>query len=287
MKELTVISGKGGTGKTSIAASFAFLAKNRVLADCDVDAADLHILAQPEIIHQEDFFGGKKAVIDHDKCSLCGICKENCRYSAISASFVVDHTACEGCALCHYLCPESAITMEETLNGKWFISNTRFGPMVHANLIPGEENSGKLVALVRNQAKLIAEERNMDIVIVDGAPGVGCPVISSITGVDHVVVVTEPTMSGLHDMKRAAELVRHFNIPISLVINKWDIHPGMTAEIEEFAKSGNISLAGKIPYDRAVTDSMVKRRTVVEEGPGPASDAIIEVWEHLNQRIWQ
>ena len=143
--------------------------------------------AQPEIIHQEDFFGGKKAVIDHDKCSLCGICKENCRYSAISDNFVVDHTACEGCALCHYLCPESAITMEETLNGKWFISNTRFGPMVHANLIPGEENSGKLVALVRNQAKLIAEERNMDIVIVDGAPGVGCPVISSITGVDHVV----------------------------------------------------------------------------------------------------
>ncbi len=287
MKEITVISGKGGTGKTSITASFAFLAKNRVLADCDVDAADLHILAQPEIIHQEDFFGGEKAVIDHDKCSLCGICKENCRYSAISASFVVDHTACEGCALCHYLCPESAIRMEETLNGKWFISNTRLGPMVHANLIPGEENSGKLVALVRNQAKLIAEERNMDIVIVDGAPGVGCPVISSITGVDYVVIVTEPTMSGLHDMKRAAELVRGFNIPSSLVINKWDIHPGMTYEIEEFAKSKNITLAGKIPYDRTVTDSMVKRRTVIEEGPGPASDAIIEVWEQLNQRIWK
>jgi MinD superfamily P-loop ATPase len=287
MKEITVISGKGGTGKTSITASFAFLAKNRVLADCDVDAADLHILAQPEIIHQEDFFGGEKAVIDHDKCSLCGICKENCRYSAISASFVVDHTACEGCALCHYLCPESAIRMEETLNGKWFISNTRLGPMVHANLIPGEENSGKLVALVRNQAKLIAEERNMDIVIVDGAPGVGCPVISSITGVDYVVIVTEPTMSGLHDMKRAAELVRGFNIPSSLVINKWDIHPGMTYEIEEFAKSKNITLAGKIPYDRTVTDSMVKRRTVIEEGPGPASDAIIELWEQLNQRIWK
>ena len=287
MKEITVISGKGGTGKTSITASFAFLAKNRVLADCDVDAADLHILAQPEIIHQEDFFGGEKAVIDHDKCSLCGICKENCRYSAISASFVVDHTTCEGCALCHYLCPESAIRMEETLNGKWFISNTRLGPMVHANLIPGEENSGKLVALVRNQAKLIAEEQNMDIVIVDGAPGVGCPVISSITGVDYVVIVTEPTMSGLHDMKRAAELVRGFNIPSSLVINKWDIHPGMTYEIEEFAKSKNITLAGKIPYDRTVTDSMVKRRTVIEEGPGPASDAIIEVWEQLNQRIWK
>ncbi len=287
MKEVTVISGKGGTGKTSITASFAFLAKSRVLADCDVDAADLHIVTQPEIIHQEDFFGGKKAVIDHDKCSLCGICKENCRYSAISSSFVVDQTACEGCALCHFLCPESAITMKETLNGKWFISNTRFGPMVHANLIPGEENSGKLVALVRNQAKMIAEERNMDIVIVDGAPGVGCPVISSITGVDHVLVVTEPTMSGLHDMKRAAELVRNFNIPISLVINKWDIHPGMTLKIEEFAKSENIPLAGKIPYDRAVTDSMVRRRTVVEEGPGPASKAIVEVWENLNQRIWQ
>ena len=287
MKEVTVISGKGGTGKTSITASFAFLAKNRVLADCDVDAANLHILAQPEVIHQEDFFGGKKAVIDHDKCSNCGTCLENCRYSSISANFVVDHTACEGCALCYYICPESAIRMEETLNGKWFISNTRFGPMVHANLIPGEENSGKLVALVRNQAKLIAEERNMDIIIVDGAPGVGCPVISSITGVDHVVLVTEPTMSGLHDMKRAAELVRSFNIPSSLVINKWDLHPGMTFEIEEFAKSENIKLAGKIPYDRTVTDSMVKRRTVIEEGSCPASDAIIEVWEHLNQRVWQ
>ncbi|MHB8204502.1 MAG: ATP-binding protein [Desulfomonilaceae bacterium] len=287
MKEVTVISGKGGTGKTSITASFAFLAKNVVLADCDVDAADLHILAQPQVIHEEDFFGGKKAVIDHDKCSLCGICKENCRYNAISASFVVDHTACEGCALCHYLCPESAIRMEETLNGKWFISNTRLGPMVHANLIPGEENSGKLVALVRNQAKLIAEEQNMDIVIVDGAPGVGCPVISSITGVDYVVIVTEPTMSGLHDMKRVAELVKGFNIPSSLIINKWDIHPGMSNEIEKFANSENVALAGKIPYDKTVTESMVRRKTVVEEASSPAADAIIQVWKKLNQSVWQ
>ena len=159
--------------------------------------------------------------------------------------------------------------------------------MVHANLIPGEENSGKLVALVRNQAKVIAEERNMDIVIVDGAPGVGCPVISSITGVDHVVIVTEPTMSGVHDMKRALELVRHFNIPVSLVINKWDIYPRMTMEIEEFAKRENIQLAGEVPYDRAVTDTMVRRRAVVEVGPGPAADAIIGVWDQLKQRIWQ
>ncbi|MCL5126571.1 MAG: ATP-binding protein [Deltaproteobacteria bacterium] len=287
MKEITIISGKGGAGKTSFTASFAFLAKNRVLADCDVDAADLHILAQPKIVHQEDFFGGKKATIDLNKCSHCGVCIENCRYGAIGQDFVVDHTACEGCALCHYLCPETAVTMEETLNGKWFISETRFGPMVHANLIPGEENSGKLVALVRNQAKVIAEERNMDMVIVDGAPGVGCPVISSITGVDHVVIVTEPTMSGVHDMKRALELVRHFNIPVSLVINKWDIYPRMTMEIEEFAKSENIQLAGKVPYDRAVTDTMVRRRAVVEVGPGPAADAIIGVWDQLKQRIWQ
>ncbi|MGC8603975.1 MAG: ATP-binding protein [Desulfomonilaceae bacterium] len=287
MKEVTVISGKGGTGKTSITASFAFLAENVVLADCDVDAADLHILAQPQIIHEENFIGGKKAVIDHDKCSNCGTCSENCRYDAISESFVVDHTACEGCALCHYICPESAVNMVEILNGKWFISNTRFGPMVHANLIPGEENSGKLVALVRNQAKLMAEEKNMDLVIVDGAPGVGCPVISSITGVDYVVIVTEPTMSGLHDMKRVAELVRGFNIPSSLIINKWDIHPGMSNEIERYANSENIALAGKIPYDKTVTQSMVKRKTVVEEGSSPAANAIIQVWKELNQSIWQ
>jgi MinD superfamily P-loop ATPase len=177
--------------------------------------------------------------------------------------------------------------MEETLNGTWYISETRMGPMVHANLIPGEENSGKLVALVRNQAKVIAEQRNIDMVIVDGAPGVGCPVISSITGVDHVVIVTEPTMSGLHDMKRAAELVRGFGTPISLVINKWDIHPGMAMEIEEYGKSSSIHLAGKIPYDRAVTDSMVRRRAVVEEDPGPASEAIVEVWKVINQHIYQ
>ncbi|MFH0959314.1 MAG: (4Fe-4S)-binding protein, partial [Pseudomonadota bacterium] len=156
-----------------------------------------------------------------------------------------------------------------------------------ANLIPGEENSGKLVALVRNQAKLIAEEKNLEIVIADGAPGVGCPVISSITGVDYVVIITEPTMSGLHDMKRASELVKGFNIPLSLVINKWDIHPGMTGEIEKFAKSQSIALAGNIPYDKTVTKSMVRRKTVVEEGPGPASDAIVEIWERLNRQIWQ
>ncbi|MGC8658604.1 MAG: ATP-binding protein [Desulfomonilaceae bacterium] len=287
MKEITIISGKGGAGKTSITASLAFLAKNRVLADCDVDAADLHIIAQPQIVHQEDFYGGKKASIDLYKCSHCGICIENCRYAAITADFVVDHTACEGCAVCHHLCPESAIAMEETLNGSWFISESRFGPMVHANLIPGEENSGKLVALVRNQARVLAEQRGMDMVIVDGAPGVGCPVISSITGVDHVVIVTEPTMSGVHDMKRALELVRHFNIPSSLVINKSDIYPGMTSEIEEFATSEKIPLAGRIPYDRAVTDTMVQRRAVVEGGSSPAAKAIIKVWEQLRERIWQ
>ncbi|MDQ1285010.1 MAG: hypothetical protein QG663_413 [Thermodesulfobacteriota bacterium] len=287
MKELAIISGKGGTGKTSLAACFAFLAESLVLADCDVDAADLHILTQPKIIHQEPFVGGKKALIASDKCSQCSICLENCRYGAIKEVFEVDPVACEGCALCHYLCPESAITMEETLNGTWYISETRMGPMVHANLIPGEENSGKLVALVRNQAKVIAEQRNIDLVIVDGAPGVGCPVISSITGVDHVVIVTEPTMSGLHDMKRAAELGRGFGTPISLVINKWDIHPGMAMEIEEYGKSSNIHLAGKIPYDRAVTDSMVRRRAVVEEDPGPASEAIVEVWKVINQHIYQ
>jgi len=281
MKELVIISGKGGTGKTSLTAAFAFLAQDNVLADCDVDAPDLHILAHPEIIQKEDFRGGFKACIDPEKCSRCRACVDACRFGAISDELRVNPLACEGCAVCFHVCPESAIELKEALNGAWFISETRFGPMVHASLLPGEENSGKLVALVRNQARVLAKQRQSRLILVDGAPGVGCPVISSVTGADHVLVVTEPTLSGLHDMKRALQLVQDFRIPASVVVNKADINVDVTGKIEREAEDNGASVLGRIPYDAKVIKAMVQRRSVVELADGPASASIRNIWERL------
>jgi MinD superfamily P-loop ATPase len=281
MKELVIISGKGGTGKTSLTAAFAFLAKNKVLADCDVDTPDLHILAHPDIIQREDFRGGFKACIKAKKCTQCGACVDACRFGAISDKLLVNPFACEGCAVCFHVCPESAIVLKEALNGSWFISETRFGPMVHASLLPGEENSGKLVALVRNQAKVLAKQRQGQLILVDGAPGVGCPVISSVTGADHVVIVTEPTLSGLHDMKRALKLVQGFRIPASVVVNKSDINSDVTGKIEREAKDNGASVLGRIPYDAEVIKAMVQRRSVMEQADGPASASIRRLWERL------
>jgi MinD superfamily P-loop ATPase len=281
MKEVVIISGKGGTGKTTLTACFAFLARDKVLADCDVDAADLHILVHPKILHEEDFRGGVKARIDPEKCSQCGACREACRFDAISSEFVVSALSCEGCGVCFHVCPEQAVSLDEGLNGRWFISETRFGPMVHAALLPGEENSGKLVALVRNQAKVIATQQDAHLILVDGAPGVGCPVISSITGAGHVIIVTEPTLSGLHDMERAMQLVRGFRIPVSVVINKHDLYPEVVEQIEKVSAQAQAPVLGKIPYDPEVTRSMVQRHCVVEDGDSPASTAIRVIWERL------
>ncbi|MEW6351203.1 MAG: ATP-binding protein [Thermodesulfobacteriota bacterium] len=281
MKELIVISGKGGTGKTTLTACFAFLSENTVLADCDVDAADLHILVHPKIAHEEEFPGGVKARIDHDKCVKCEACRDACRFKAISDAMDVDPLSCEGCGVCLHVCPEDAVTLEPQISGRWFISETRFGPMVHASLFPGDENSGRLVALVRNQAKVLARSRGLDLILVDGAPGVGCPVISSVTGADHVLIVTEPTLSGLHDMERALTLVRGFRIPASVVINKIDINPLVAERIESLAAQTNTTFLGGIPYDAGVVRAMVQRRCVVEEPNGPADRAIREVWERL------
>ena len=281
MKELVIISGKGGTGKTTLTACFAFLAQDKVLADCDVDAADLHILVHPHTIHEEDFRGGVKATIDGEKCSQCGTCRESCRFGAISEEFVVSRLSCEGCGVCFHVCPEQAVSLEEVLNGRWFISETRFGPMVHAALFPGEENSGKLVALVRNQAKVLARKRDAPLILADGAPGVGCPVISSITGADHVLIVTESTLSGLHDMERAMQLVRGFRIPVSVVINRYDLNREVTEQIEAYSGSVQAAVLGRVPYDPEVTRSMVQRHCVVEDGESPSSTAIREIWERL------
>lgn len=281
MKEVVIISGKGGTGKTTLAACFACLAQDKVLADCDVDAADLHILVHPNVLHREDFIGGAKARIDTDKCTRCDACREHCAFGAISEDHAVSPFACEGCGVCLHVCPSDAVTLEEGVNGHWFISETRFGPMVHAALLPGEENSGKLVALVRNQAKVLAKNQEKRLILVDGAPGVGCPVISSVTGADRVVIVTEPTLSGLHDMERAVQLVKGFRIPVSAVINKWDIHPVMTDRIEEFSRRAGVTILGRIPYDPHVIKALVKRKCVVEDGQTTAGDSIREIWQRL------
>ncbi len=285
MRELVIISGKGGTGKTSIAAGFGFLAEDNVMADCDVDAADLHILADPRTTHEEDFAGGVVARIDPEKCTDCGACRDACRFEAISEEFSVDPIACEGCAVCFHVCPADAVVLEEPINGRWFISDTRLGPMVHAALLPGAENSGKLVALVRNQAKVLARKKDKNLVIVDGAPGVGCPVISSVTGADHVLVVTEPTLSGLHDMERAIELVKGFHVPISVIINKYDINPEVTGQIESFVVKVGAAAAGKIPFDRAVVEALVQKRCVTENGESPAGRSIREIWHNLERSV--
>jgi len=286
MQELVIISGKGGTGKTSLTACFAYLAMDQVLADCDVDAADLHILVNPRIVHEEEFRGGIKARIDRDKCIECRNCIDACRFAAISEDLIVSPMSCEGCGVCFHICPEEAVILEEGINGRWFISETRFGPMAHAELFPGEENSGKLVALVRNQAKVLARKQNKSLILVDGAPGVGCPVISSVTGADHVLIVTEPSLSGLHDMERAVQLVQGFRIPISVVINKYDVSADGSEKIERFARMAGVNLLGKIPYDPGVITAMVQRRCVLENGAGPAGSAIREIWNRMEGQVF-
>ncbi|MBW2146881.1 MAG: 4Fe-4S binding protein [Deltaproteobacteria bacterium] len=281
MKELVVISGKGGTGKTSIVASFASLARNMVLADCDVDAADLHLVMAPKILRREEFRAGYEAIINKDLCTECGKCRELCRYNAISEEFGVDRISCEGCGVCAEFCPAGAIEMRECTAGDWFVSETRFGPMVHARLGIAEENSGKLVTMVRNHARELAEQKNSPLILVDGPPGIGCPVISSLTGASLVLVVTEPTLSGLHDMERVLSLARFFKIPSVVCVNKYDLNPQITEKIEAQCRQQKVRLVGKIPYDNAVTRAQLMGKSVVEYSGSPVSMAIRRMWEEV------
>ncbi|MBU0570549.1 MAG: ATP-binding protein [Candidatus Omnitrophica bacterium] len=283
MKQIVVISGKGGTGKTILTASFAALAKNKVMADCDVDAADLHLLLAPDVKERHPFKSGKTAVINNDICTACGKCRELCRFEAISKDYIVDPIACEGCAFCSYICPGSAIKMEENTTGEWFVSDTRFGLMVHAKLGIAEENSGKLVSLVRNKAREIAEEKGLDWVIIDGSPGIGCPVIASISGADYALVVTEPTMSGLHDADRVIQVSKHFKVPVKLVINKYDLNLDMSLQIERYCSENDVELSGKIGFDKNVVKAMVEGKTVIEYTDGKTTDQIKKIWEKLNR----
>jgi len=289
MKELVVISGKGGTGKTSVLASFAAMARDAVLADCDVDAADLHLILSPKIKHREEFRSGHKAVIRQADCTRCGACLAHCRFEAVKtdgkvageATFTIDSIACEGCGVCVHFCPTKAIDFPEQACGEWYISETRFGPMIHARLGIAAENSGKLVSTVRREARRIAEERKSDWILVDGPPGIGCPVIASVTGATLVLAVTEPTLSGEHDLERVLELARHFDIPVAVCVNKWDINHEIAGRIERKATDIGAVVVGRIPYDCAVTEAQVNGKTVVEHSDGPAAQSIRQVWEDV------
>ena len=278
MKQIVIISGKGGTGKTVLTASFAALAQNKIMADCDVDAADLHLLLKPDIKEKHLFKSGLTAIIDKKLCIECGRCVAVCRYDAIGEDYTIDPVACEGCAFCSYACPVNAIRMEENISGEWFISDTRFGTMVHAKLGIAEENSGKLVSLVRQKAKEVAEKENSDWIIIDGSPGIGCPVIASLSGVDFAVVVTEPTLSGLHDADRVIKVAGHFNIPVKVVINKYDLNLEMTEKISDYCAKNDISLAGRIPFDRTVVEAMVEGKTITEYKDSAAKKEVINIW---------
>jgi MinD superfamily P-loop ATPase len=295
MKELVVISGKGGTGKTSIVASFAALAGKAVLADCDVDAADLHLVLEPKVLRRQEFSGGQRARIKSGHCTACGKCEELCRFDAIyfdgpgngkvDKTFRVDPIACEGCGVCAWFCAENAIEFGPVTNGEWFVSETRHGLLVHARLGIAESNSGKLVSTVRAEARNLAEQRGIDTVIIDGSPGIGCPVIASITGASLVLIVTEPTLSGRHDLERVADLARHFEIPAMVCVNKWDLNPQIADEIELLARRQGIQVAGRVRYDPAVTQAQIRRKSVVEyQTDGCASD-IRGVWATVRETL--
>jgi len=286
MKSITVVSGKGGTGKTTLTAGFAAVAKSIVLADCDVDADDLWLLLQPEIKSEKYFEGGKLAYVDKEKCTECGKCIEVCRFDAISDEFVVSSIDCEGCNVCAYVCPVDAITLSIREAGKWFISDTRFGPMVHARLAAGQGNSGRLVSLVREQAEKIAVEQNLEYVLIDGPPGIGCPVIASLSGTDLVLIVTEPTLSAMHDMERILGLAEHFQTPAIVCINKYDINLKNTREIERFLRENNIELVDKIPFDLNMVRALTEAKTIVEYAPKKRIALIIEnIWRKIINRL--
>jgi MinD superfamily P-loop ATPase len=289
MRQIAVISGKGGTGKTSVVASFAALACQPVLADCDVDAADLHLVLQPKTLQRHGFISGHVAKIRETVCRFCGECLASCRFDAIrpageGLSYLVDPMACEGCGVCVEFCPSQAIDFEERTCGEWYVSETAYGPMVHARLGVAAENSGKLVTTVRQAAQRIGKQQNKSVLLIDGPPGIGCPVIASITGTDFVLIVTEPTISGLRDFDRVVSLTTHFGVPAAVCVNKWDVNQELTGRIEQAANDRNVSIAGRIRYDPAMTKAQVKAVSAIEYG-GAASEDIRGVWERIHSQV--
>ncbi len=293
MTELVVISGKGGTGKTSLVGSLAALAENKVMVDCDVDAADLHLILQNKTLRTTQFIGGKQASIVEERCTNCGICQEYCRFDAIkfkanksgNERYWIDPHACDGCGVCVRHCPEQAIEFKEVVSGEWYVSDTPYGSLVHARLGLAQANSGKMVSLLRQQARLLADKMGLGTILVDGPPGVGCPVIASITGAGYVLIVTEPSMSAMHDMERLLQLTVHFRIPTGICINKASINPEMTSRIEEFAEKHDVKIIGRIPFDPAVTAAQLAGTSVIEHLDTGVSKDIKDLWLNLKEEL--
>jgi MinD superfamily P-loop ATPase len=282
MKKITVISGKGGTGKTSIAGSFAVFADNEaVMADGDVDAANLSLLMNHKLLEEHEFRASSIAKIDPEQCNQCDLCRDLCRFSAISGEYVVNPVACEGCALCYHACPSRAVIMQETVSGHWFVSDTPYGTLVHARLGIAEENSGKLVTTVRNRAQELAKETGKEYVIIDGPPGIGCPVIASLSGVDLALIVTEPTVSGIHDLERVVAVCNHFGVPASVCINRYDLDEKQSAVIASYCNDRGLPLAGMIPFDRLFVEAMLAGVPVTAYRQGMLCNDIKKIWEQL------
>jgi MinD superfamily P-loop ATPase len=282
MRQVAILSGKGGTGKTTLAAAFSVLAGKIVVADCDVDAPDLHMLLHPEIIKRNEFRGSKLAQIDQTKCIKCGLCREKCRFNAITENIEVDQYSCEGCGVCTIVCPVDAVRLIERVSGQVYTSKISYGFMVHATLNPGEANSGKLVALVRLNAKVIADKEGIDLILIDGPPGIGCPVIASVTGIDAALIVTEPTLSGIHDLERVVQLLEHFKIKPLLCINMYDVNKNNADKILAFCKGRGIEVVGTIPFNPKVTEAMVNGKTIVEYSPrSDVTNEIRSIWEKI------
>ncbi|MCB2225050.1 MAG: ATP-binding protein [Desulfarculaceae bacterium] len=284
MPEVLVISGKGGTGKTSLTGAFAQLATSKVICDLDVDAPDLHLLLHPEALEEHEFRSGNQAEIDPERCVACGLCAEKCRFDAIrevDGAFAVDPFKCEGCKLCVVLCPEQAVDFPQRYCGDWQISGTRLGPMVHAQLFPGEENSGRLVALLRGRARELADEQGLELILSDGPPGIGCPVISSLSGTDLAVIVTEPTPSGRHDLERVVELCTHFKVPAGVIVNKHDLNAEQTRAISDYCAQQGLEVLALLPYDPAMTEAMVKGLVITEYSDNGLASALKEAWQRI------
>jgi len=281
MKQLLIISGKGGTGKTTVLGSFAVLAQDEVLADADVDAPNLHLLLHPKVLREEDYVGAKSPVKDDERCTECGLCEQHCRFDAIT-DLRINLRRCEGCGVCALVCPAAAISMQDEVTGKVYLSETRYGPLVHARLLAGAEASGKLVTQVREQAKEAAARSGSDLILIDGSPGIGCPVIASLAGVDAALAVTEPTPSGLHDLRRVLQVAAHFGVPAAVCVNKWDINPELTEEVEQVAREMGAPPLGRIPFDEAVAASTAEGVPLVEfVANGPARKAVVGLWEGI------
>lgn len=285
MKQIVVISGKGGTGKTSVVSALASIGPKKVLADCDVDAADLHLILNPEILETNEFYSGERPYISEDLCTQCGLCVEHCRYEAISDDFKVLPEKCEGCGVCSYICPVEAVSTTPRKCGEWFISDTRFGKLVHAALGVGEENSGKLVTTVRNASAKVAEEEGAELVLVDGSPGVGCPVIASLTNADIALFVAEPTVSAIHDFERVHALTKHFNLPSMAIINKCGINPELENKIKDFCQKHEVPMAGELPYDRNFTRAQLERKSILEFDPDGLGKKIKDIWETIERNL--